>query len=248
MSRSELTHAEAEELLAAYALDAVDGDEAVLLEDHLRGCPRCRAELEAHRETAAFLAGGHVEPPSELWDRVAGALDEAPPPLDLSRFRTDVPRRRPAAPGWLAAAAALVVVAALGAVAVRQERDLDRVQAALDDRSLAAAALAAFDDPGSREAVVRSADGRVELRAVVLPDGTGYVLAGSLPPLRAGRTYQLWSMVGGVPVSAGVLGRRPAVVSFHVDGSTTALAVSEEPEGGVRAPTSAPIAVGELGA
>jgi anti-sigma factor RsiW len=38
-----MSHAEASDLLGAYALDAVDGDEFAELEEHLETCPRCRA-------------------------------------------------------------------------------------------------------------------------------------------------------------------------------------------------------------
>ncbi|MGH9073042.1 MAG: anti-sigma factor domain-containing protein, partial [Acidimicrobiales bacterium] len=73
------THAELEALLGAYALDAVDGPEAEAVELHLRECPRCRAEVAEHRETAALL--GHVGAPAPegLWDRIASTLEETPP-------------------------------------------------------------------------------------------------------------------------------------------------------------------------
>jgi Anti-sigma-K factor rskA/Putative zinc-finger len=91
---SGLTHSEIQELLGAFALDAVDGDERDLVEAHLAGCPRCRAEVEGHRETAALLAQGGERAPEGVWDRIAEALDEAPPALDLSRI---VPLRPEAA-------------------------------------------------------------------------------------------------------------------------------------------------------
>ena len=46
---------EIEELLGAYALDAVNAEEATAVEVHLTTCPRCRAELDAYREMAAAL-------------------------------------------------------------------------------------------------------------------------------------------------------------------------------------------------
>lgn len=53
---TDLTHEEVTELLGAYALDAVDEDERALVEEHLGLCARCRAEVQAHRETATLLA------------------------------------------------------------------------------------------------------------------------------------------------------------------------------------------------
>ncbi|HEY1733950.1 MAG TPA: zf-HC2 domain-containing protein, partial [Acidimicrobiales bacterium] len=52
---TDLRHREIEDILAAYALDAVDATEAATVEAHLAGCPLCRAELDGYRETAAAL-------------------------------------------------------------------------------------------------------------------------------------------------------------------------------------------------
>ncbi|MGZ4705939.1 MAG: anti-sigma factor family protein, partial [Acidimicrobiales bacterium] len=46
---------EVEELIGAFALDAVDADEREAVERHLADCPRCRNELAGHLEVAALL-------------------------------------------------------------------------------------------------------------------------------------------------------------------------------------------------
>lgn len=69
-------HDELRELLGAYALDAVDADEAVAVEEHLAGCPQCRAEVEQHRSVAALLGNAGATAPAGLWDRIAASLDE----------------------------------------------------------------------------------------------------------------------------------------------------------------------------
>ena len=50
------------DLTAAYALDALDGDEVEAYERHLSQCEECRAELAGRNETAAALAFGAVAP------------------------------------------------------------------------------------------------------------------------------------------------------------------------------------------
>jgi anti-sigma-K factor RskA len=80
---TELQHDEIESLLGAYALDAVEPDEAMLVERHLEECPRCGAEVDAFRELAGRLGTSAVledaEPvPPELWDRIAERLNAAP--------------------------------------------------------------------------------------------------------------------------------------------------------------------------
>src|ERR1700722_10516822 len=82
-----MTHDEVSELLGAFALDAVEYDEYEEIEAHLSECPRCRAEVDAHREVAAAL-GNSVEPlPEGLWENIARRLpprqDEDAPPMPL---------------------------------------------------------------------------------------------------------------------------------------------------------------------
>src|SRR5436309_8412009 len=80
----ELTHDEAADLLGAYALDAVAVDERDAIDRHLQECPRCRAEVADHRTVASFLGSAGGPAPEGLWDRIAGALEEAPPELRLA--------------------------------------------------------------------------------------------------------------------------------------------------------------------
>jgi len=75
-------HGMVESLLAAYALDAVDPDEQVMIDRHLEECPRCRSELDAYRELAGSMGTAMAlesaePPPSELWERISASL----PPL-----------------------------------------------------------------------------------------------------------------------------------------------------------------------
>jgi hypothetical protein len=76
----ELTHADIEELLGAYALDAVDRPTAALIEAHLDGCVRCSVEVAQHHEVAGLLANSGGASPAGLWDGIASRLDEVSPP------------------------------------------------------------------------------------------------------------------------------------------------------------------------
>lgn len=67
-------HRDLQDLLGVYALDALDPDEAAELEEHLRTCPQCRAELAEHQSVAALLANTGGPAPAALWDRIAGSL------------------------------------------------------------------------------------------------------------------------------------------------------------------------------
>ena len=79
-SVSNVPHEEVAGLLGAYALDALDSDEAALVEAHLRDCPRCSAELARHHEVAGLLANSGAEAPADLWDRIADRLDSPASP------------------------------------------------------------------------------------------------------------------------------------------------------------------------
>jgi hypothetical protein len=70
------------ELLGAYALEQLQGDEKVGLEAHLDGCPQCRAELASlepvarmlpHADPARFESAA-PQPPPELGARIAATI------------------------------------------------------------------------------------------------------------------------------------------------------------------------------
>lgn len=241
-----MTHDEIQELLGAYALDAVEDPEAEAVELHLRSCPRCQAEVEAHRETAAWMAHGGASAPEGVWDRIADTLEGAPPPVEIARilpWETSERRRRPVVT-WLAGVAAALVLV-VGAVAVNQQRRIDDLR----QRDALEVALAdAMSDPRARRVTLRPADATdgEAVRAVVLPDGTGYLAAEPLTDIDSSRTYQLWGISGAKVVSLGVLGRDPEIVTFHASPDVTALAITEEERGGVVTSRNAPVVVGTV--
>lgn len=227
-----MTHDEVAELLGAYALDAVDPDEAAAIEDHLRDCPRCRAEVEEHRETAAFLAHAGTDAPAELWTRIAGAIEPSDVVVPLA------PRieQRPRSGTWtrwvtpLVGAAAAAVIAVLGLQVRAQGERIDE--------------LAATSMSDVREVVDLVGDG-VEVPVLLDDRGRAWLQAGTLPALEEGRTYQLWGLSGDDLVSVAVLGRDPGVVSFDADGYAL-LAITEEDAPGVVRSENDPVVAGEL--
>lgn len=167
--------------------------------------------------------------------------------------------------GWVAAAATLLLAAAAGVHATRLQDRLDiaerrladanarltDAQAALTaaraDATGVRASLALLTSPDSLDlqlsgqAPARDARGRA-----VISQSRGLIFAASnLPPLPPARTYQLWYLTAGAPVSAGlvqpdatgsVLAAFPGPAPIA---SPQGFAVSLEPEGGVPAPTGA---------
>jgi anti-sigma factor RsiW len=249
-----LTHREIEELLGAYALDAVDGSEAEQVADHLPDCARCRAEVAEHREVAALLAQGGSPAPAELWDRIAASIEGSGPsdqerllvaPPLFSRPREGAGRRPWRNRATLAVAAvAAAVSAVLGVQVVGQGNKIDEQGEELarmaEEDGLSNAFRSAIEDPEAELVALRSADGEREAKAV-MTGSTGFLHAGALPELPEGRTYQLWGDVGDRRISLGVLGNRPSVASFAVSGQIVALAITEEEGAGVVVSEQAPV-------
>lgn len=261
-SHEPLSHLEIEELLGAFALDAVDGDEARVVADHLVACARCRAEVADHREVAALLAHGGADAPPAIWDRIAASIDGTgpaeqdkilvPPPSLFSKPKV-VGRSQPRA--WQTravvpvAAAAAAVIGVLGLQVVGQGSKLDeqgeQIAAMAEGDGLSRAFQEALGAPGAELVDLRSPDGEHEVQAVVT-SGEGYVHAAGLPELPEGKTYQLWADMGDTRISLGVLGSRPDVASFAVNRGVLGLAITEEAGSGVVVSDQAPLVYGVM--
>jgi hypothetical protein len=250
------THEDIQELLGVYALHALEPDEAKLVDDHLEVCPRCRSEVSAHREVATLLGNSGGSAPEGLWDRISDQLEEAPPPMRLSLpdgAGTVIPlaaRRRPRANRYAVAAlgaAAALLIGTLSVQVVRQDDRISDLTTALEDDAVLSAANLALADPDAATAQLASSDGAVGAPAVLLPNGTGYLLAHELEELDDGLTYQLWGVTGSGVISLGLLGASPNdVVPFQVSGDVASLAITTEVSGGVAQSANAPVLAGDF--
>jgi hypothetical protein len=68
-----------DDLLGAYALDAVNEDERKLIDAYLVRSPAARAEVQRHHEVAAAIAASPGEAPAPLWLRIEALLDDRSP-------------------------------------------------------------------------------------------------------------------------------------------------------------------------
>ncbi|HVM67224.1 MAG TPA: anti-sigma factor, partial [Acidimicrobiales bacterium] len=156
--------------------------------------------------------------------------------------------RRWAVPAMIAAAAVIAVaLGALGWQVARQDHQVGRLRAEVSSTAISRVAGAALADPRSRVFLLSSPGGRVQVTAVLEPDGTGYLLrAGALPALPAGMTYQLWGVAGPDKISLGVLGPNPSVVAFHAGAGVSVLAVTAEVGAGAVQTTHSPVVAGTV--
>ncbi len=264
------SHDDIQELLGAYALDALDEAERDEVEAHLAGCPRCTAEVSDHREVAAMLAHTGEHAPEGVWSRIQESLVEVPPALQLPlsgvgrggppstapapvaslgdrRVRRDRRARSRWAPLGAAAAAVVLVLGLLGGVLVAGGSGDGRgpsEQAAASLEEVARSVLASAD---ARKVTFASGDGDLTATAAIDAEGSGYLLGQSLPALGEAETYQLWGVTDDVVVSLGVLGASPRVVAFHVDEGVDALVITREVAGGVPVSSNPPLLAGEVG-
>jgi anti-sigma-K factor RskA len=149
------------------------------------------------------------------------------------------------------AVAASAVAIVLGIDLVHSQRsNTDLQQAAAHQRSVAheTPAAVALHTPGHRVVTLETSAHREMARFVIVPGGRGYLVSSNLPTLGHGQTYQLWGIVGGTPISLGLLGAAPHGSTFTVAGATwtSKLALTAEPNGGTVAPTGSIVASGTV--
>ncbi|MFJ4207138.1 anti-sigma factor domain-containing protein [Paenarthrobacter sp. NPDC089675] len=253
------------ELAEIYALDAVTEDERALIDDYVSSAPEgpeFRDRVRQARETLAISFAPVAEPPAGLFDNImdritrdaaasepvgqvqepTGQLPPAPLVDELSqaRMKRDERRRLGGVRSWIigAAAAAAIAVAGIGvgSYVAGQSDPVNQVLQAQDVQKKTA------DVPGGGTATISASSAKDSF--VVLMDGVA--------PAPSGKVYQLWTLPkdGSAPVPQGTMDAetlsKPAVVKGLSSASSVAITV--EPAGGSKAPTSAPVLVVPLGA
>lgn len=212
------------ELTAGYALDALDPAERATYEEHLSSCERCREELQGFWRVSGALAhaAGGPMPPASLRDRILEqARAERSNVVPLRRSRFLVPT--------LSSAAAVAAVAAigLGLWATSLSGDLDETESE----------LAVLGHPGARTYEADSG----EANLVVTPTGEAALVVRTLAPAPEGKDYEIWIFENGVPRRAGLFERPGVALLDEPVEPGQMVAVTLETDGGVDAPTGAPI-------
>lgn len=274
-----------EDLLAAYALGALDGEDHRELEAHLAaGCDRCEDLLQEWNADLVGLAESlpSVEPSEVTRKRILRIPDEHRDSPSPSATPAPTPREAPAprtrTVPWKAALAASLAALAVSLLALWNQAgltdELSRSQAAEErleaelERVRTGMALTQSEMTRTRADLERLL---VSVQSLGAPEGRAFVLAGlegapdaggasfidpltrraafyayGLPKPPAGKTYQLWWIAGGTPVSGGVFevdesGRASLEVDQVPVGDVDVWAVTVEPEGGVPQPTGDPV-------
>ena len=256
--------------VAVLALGALPAGEAAALRAHLEDCDECRAEYRALRAAADALGYTALAGPVEL-DELRSARMRA---NVLRAIREDAvapvveprplaaPRRQPwAAYLAIAASFAVALLSAVNNAALRSERDADQQRIAALQQAVAAQAKSEselrdrLNESDARLAALLSPNGKhfaIPQGEVIESGGRIFLALHSLPPLAPNKVFQAWT------VAKGATGVSPSI-TFRADGHGTALvelpepadnlaavALTVEPAGGSKKPTSKPSFVRKL--
>lgn len=274
MTINSAEHDELAELAGLYVLGALSPEERRAFEQHLTSCESCSEEVRALAGVAQALphAVTQIDPPASLRSRVMSVTGDA------AHTRSHVVQMPPrpavrstrASFAWLSAAAMLLVSIGLGSYAWTLRDDVQSLRSDLRDtqdrlarsEQQVTVATRAVSVAETRMALLTAPDLRqVNLQGQpVAPNASGRAFlsrsrgllftASSLPPLPAGKTYQLWVVTAQAPVSAGLLqpdANGGVTQAFDTPSNlapAVAVAVTIEPEGGVPAPTGDKYLVG----
>jgi anti-sigma-K factor RskA len=266
-------HDELKDQAAAYVLGSLDAGERGSFEAHLAGCEACAAEVRTFRRVVDALSRAVPQrsPRPELRDRVLGAIGDR----SWGPASAGSPRRRAREwPAWLPAAAMVVLALGIAAHAARLQARIGDLEARLDaalaqvataDRLVADSRRVATELQSAMAVLAAPDLARIDLAGQPAAPGAsaralwsrarGMVFSASnLPPLPAGRVYQVWIIAGPAPISAGLLmpdtGGGGLAYFSTPSGipAPQAVAVTLEPAGGVPAPTGAMYLMGAAGA
>jgi anti-sigma-K factor RskA len=223
------------ELIPAYALHALDEDEARRVAAHLAICADCRDELAAYEATAARLASAAppAEPPAYVKDRLMARIGPgvrpAPPvehrPSWWERLRAVM---RASAPVWAPVSAALILILLVSNIL------LWRQVSRSPNPQVVTVALAGTDAAPGANGVLAFTPGQPE----------GVLVVSDLAPLPAEQQYQLWliddagNRDSGAVFSVDAAGRaRVDVAGGEALPTYAAFGVTVEPAGGSPGPT-----------
>jgi anti-sigma-K factor RskA len=215
------------DLLAAYALDALDDDERERFERHLADCEECTDQLAMLREPVAALAyaaEGPV-PRNELRDRIIEGARAEPRAAVIK-----LPRRNWALGAVAAVAAAAACLAiGLGFWANSLSNSLDR------ERNANSKLDKLFKENATAKPLI-GANGSL----IVSRNRQGAIRVCGLPNAPSSKTYEAWVITGNSPVPAGVFpggsGCRTVFLTEPVPNKAT-VAVTLERAGGATSPT-----------
>lgn len=256
-------------IVESYVLGLASQEEAAEFERACATYPEVRAAREAFElSLEQQLLANAVPPPAGLLDDIftAAGINNSSTTVEIDpngspTFPVDpvapqapvVTMQRTPSFGWMAAAALILLIgsAALNFYLYRQYEGVKAEQAALasqnrevmDRIAEAEKSLALLKDPANQPVIMNGVGNSPDAKATVYWNTNTkdvYLLVNNLPVPEAGKQYQLWALVDGKPVDAGVFEVDPTgnlVTKMKNIPQAQAFAVTLEKKGGSPTPT-----------
>ncbi len=240
-----MDHDEIKNLVAAYALDALDHDERVLVHEHLEaGCSECEILVREMQGVAADLAyaAPSQTPPSELKERIFAQIQAEPVPLSsreerkIGLIEAQLERLRKSRQKWITASWSLgfaLIAVAVGLTwytgqlqedVLRQKQRLQIGELVIKDLRAELVKkeqiLRVIQTPRVRMVQLKGQPPAQSASGTVLWDPAqrkAVIYVANLPQLPSDRDYQLWMLRGDQPIDAGI---------FQVDSQGASQAIS----------------------
>jgi len=263
-----------EELISAYTMGILDGDDLIEAENYIKSNPEKYRKLIEENELAISQTAHALKretPRPELKDRLLSEIKPAPKIIKPETQVSFWQRFSPFALGFAVASIAIIIslltyVYSLDTKFSEQEARIAELETQISEKDSELALLKEeFGDQGEKLAFLENPEVVVinlvktepDLKAVgrVLwnpDDDQAMFYALELPETPEGKTYQLWAISEGQPISAGVFsvddsGKNVHLIKSLKDlGKVSAFAVSVEPEGGVKLPSGKIVLMGEI--
>jgi len=241
--------AETMELVDAYALGALENQEAAALQQHLSDCAACREELSKSQRTAALLSlSVRIEQaPSSLRERILAMAETEK--YELPAWRRFLLSRRTstralAFGGVAALAFAVFLQAQLTNLRGDKNQLQDQLSAAsseLEQQRQIVAVLSAQDTQKvSMEQPLRSQAESVYNWSQ--DNSAGFIVCRNFPAQAPGRVYQVWFVTSGLTEPVATFVPQDGGCQIPMDMSRMnwrpeGIAISVEPQGGSSRPT-----------
>lgn len=250
-------------ILESYALGLCSTAEKLELEGYLLQYPELADELRLVEESLGLFAeAGKIEPPKALKANIWAAIqaDEA----GENEATIEAPFVQPSTPtaeapiipmrktNWVNVAASAAVIISLGygtlhfyqegkekdAVLARLQADKDKMEAEKQDMNKN---MQMMLDADNKKVILAGTESNPDFNAVVFWNAKEEkVMLGNLnlPKAPEGKQYQLWALMDGKPIDAGVFDAQDptAMLEMKKIGNSQAFAVTVEPMGGSESP------------
>jgi anti-sigma-K factor RskA len=236
-----MNHERFDELKNAFVLGALPEEERREVEEYLAAHPERQTEIDELGAVAGLLALSpqEQEPPPQLRRSIMNVVEaeaerpRAEPSSGLARIREFLDVRN-----LVLGAAALLVIGLFSWNVLLQGQIQD-----LQDQA---------QSPQAPQVVVLEGSGaarQAKAEVMVLHNDQAVLMADDMPPVPEDRTCQIWVIENDVPKPSGLFEPKEGPIAVVVENSVErgdTIAVTLEPEGGSRKPTTDPMLAAEL--